>query len=272
MAVRTPPILRWPSPISFGAQPTRLQIPQQAAQLSVDSRYPLSTARITFRPSRRPVRATSIAVLSFSRPAFTQMPSTHLPPRPARRRASAKCHQRPAYHRSRHMPKAHQRPTGVDALAPHRLGAYHRPQTAALVAAILADRPHPKQGYRACLGILRLAKRYGPARLEAACARGGVGEARSYPHVVPSSSTASTGSRRPRPHRSSPSRPSTNMCADGTTISEGAADADRAHARATPCAQAEASLADTICDRLLHNAHRLVLKGPSRRKEAKLED
>jgi len=34
----------------------------------------------------------------------------------------------------------------------------------------------------------------------------------------------------------------------------------------------EATLADAICDRLLHNAHRLVLKGPSRRKEAKLED
>jgi DNA replication protein DnaC len=34
----------------------------------------------------------------------------------------------------------------------------------------------------------------------------------------------------------------------------------------------DAMLADAICDRLLHNAHRLVLKGPSRRKEAKLED
>jgi DNA replication protein DnaC len=33
----------------------------------------------------------------------------------------------------------------------------------------------------------------------------------------------------------------------------------------------EATLADAICDRLLHNAHRLVLKGPSRRKEAKLD-
>jgi DNA replication protein DnaC len=31
------------------------------------------------------------------------------------------------------------------------------------------------------------------------------------------------------------------------------------------------TLADSICDRLLHNAHRLVLKGPSRRKEGKLE-
>ena len=32
----------------------------------------------------------------------------------------------------------------------------------------------------------------------------------------------------------------------------------------------EPTLADAICDRLLHNAHRLVLKGPSRRKEGKL--
>jgi DNA replication protein DnaC len=31
------------------------------------------------------------------------------------------------------------------------------------------------------------------------------------------------------------------------------------------------TLADAICDRLLHNAHRLVVKGPSRRKEAKLD-
>jgi len=33
----------------------------------------------------------------------------------------------------------------------------------------------------------------------------------------------------------------------------------------------EPTLADAICDRLLHNAHRLVLKGPSRRKEEKLD-
>ena len=34
---------------------------------------------------------------------------------------------------------------------------------------------------------------------------------------------------------------------------------------------ADPTLADAICDRPLHNAHRLVLKGPSRRKEAKLD-
>ena len=45
------------------------------------------------------------------------------------------------------------------------------PQTRALAQAILTERTHPEQGYRSCLGILRLGKRYGDARLEAACAR-----------------------------------------------------------------------------------------------------
>src|SRR6058998_227143 len=34
---------------------------------------------------------------------------------------------------------------------------------------------------------------------------------------------------------------------------------------------ADVTLADAICDRLLHNAHRIVLQGPSRRKETKLD-
>ena len=48
---------------------------------------------------------------------------------------------------------------------------------------ILESRPHPEQGYRSCLGLLRLAKRYGPARLNAACARAVAVGARSYRHV-----------------------------------------------------------------------------------------
>ncbi|MDH3664975.1 MAG: IS21 family transposase, partial [Alphaproteobacteria bacterium] len=36
---------------------------------------------------------------------------------------------------------------------------------------ILKRKPHPEQGFRACLGILRLRKSYGPDRLEAACGR-----------------------------------------------------------------------------------------------------
>jgi transposase len=57
------------------------------------------------------------------------------------------------------------------------------PETQRLVEAILADRPHPEMGYRSCLGILRLARRDGPVRLEAACARAVAGGARSYRHV-----------------------------------------------------------------------------------------
>jgi transposase len=39
------------------------------------------------------------------------------------------------------------------------------------VQSILHQRKHPQQGYRACLGILRLGKEFGESRLEAACDR-----------------------------------------------------------------------------------------------------
>jgi transposase len=45
------------------------------------------------------------------------------------------------------------------------------PATAILVDLILRDRPHPEQGFRSCLGILRLARSHSRERLEAACDR-----------------------------------------------------------------------------------------------------
>jgi hypothetical protein len=39
------------------------------------------------------------------------------------------------------------------------------------VERILKSHQHPELGYRSCLGILRLADRYGPQQLEAACQR-----------------------------------------------------------------------------------------------------
>ena len=45
------------------------------------------------------------------------------------------------------------------------------PSTAAVVKQILATRKHPQQGFRTCLGIIRLGERYGQSRLEAACKR-----------------------------------------------------------------------------------------------------
>ncbi|MFI5399384.1 MAG: IS21 family transposase [Candidatus Binatia bacterium] len=82
-----------------------------------------------------------------------------------------------------HMPTAHQQ---HQEWSPSRLiqwGQSMGPRTAELVAAILADRPHPEQGYRSCLGILRLGRHYGRERLEAACARALAARARSYRHV-----------------------------------------------------------------------------------------
>jgi transposase len=83
-----------------------------------------------------------------------------------------------------HMPKAHQ---AQSEWSPARLCTWASktgPSTESLVRAILADRPHPEQGYRSCLGILRLAREYGPERLEAACARAFDANARSYRHVA----------------------------------------------------------------------------------------
>ena len=36
---------------------------------------------------------------------------------------------------------------------------------------ILRTRPHPEHGYRACLGLMHLGKRYEPERMLAACQR-----------------------------------------------------------------------------------------------------
>jgi transposase len=45
------------------------------------------------------------------------------------------------------------------------------PHTARLFERILEDKPHPEMGYRGCLGIIRLAKKYSNERTEAAAER-----------------------------------------------------------------------------------------------------
>jgi len=45
------------------------------------------------------------------------------------------------------------------------------PHTAQVAQEILQSKPYPEQGFRACLGLIRLADRYSPGRLEAACLR-----------------------------------------------------------------------------------------------------
>jgi transposase len=78
-----------------------------------------------------------------------------------------------------HMPSAHRRHA---AWTPARMMAAADkigPAAAALFSDIMADRPHPEQGFRTCLGILALEKTYGQARMEAACRRAGLIKARS---------------------------------------------------------------------------------------------
>jgi hypothetical protein len=64
----------------------------------------------------------------------------------------------------------------IERIRPTRLVG---PATAALCELILEQRRHPEQGFRACLGVVRLARPYGTERLEAAAELG----ARTYGSV-----------------------------------------------------------------------------------------
>jgi transposase len=72
---------------------------------------------------------------------------------------------------SEHMPAAHRAHLEW---SPQRLLNWGRdigPNTHCIVDYQLTSKPHPEMGYRACLGLLSLARQYGKQRLEAACAR-----------------------------------------------------------------------------------------------------
>jgi transposase len=83
-----------------------------------------------------------------------------------------------------HMPSAHRRYAEWTPARMMRHAASIGPATVALVEAIMKAKPHPEQGFRACLGILRLARSYGAARLEAACRRGNDIGATTYGSVA----------------------------------------------------------------------------------------
>jgi len=79
-----------------------------------------------------------------------------------------------------HMPRNHREYLDWSPSRLIRWAQQMGPATAAVVEQILSARAHPAQGYRACLGILRLGKRCGEGRLEAACRRALAVEALSY--------------------------------------------------------------------------------------------
>ena len=82
-----------------------------------------------------------------------------------------------------HMPSSHRRYGDWTIERIRREALAMGPSTALLCQMILEHRPHPEQGFRSCLGIVRLAKTFGSPRLEAACERALHVGARSYGSV-----------------------------------------------------------------------------------------
>jgi transposase len=83
-----------------------------------------------------------------------------------------------------HMPSSHRRYRDWTHERIRREAASVGSDSAVLVDVILRSRPHPEQGFRSCIGILRLVKRYGAGRVDAACARALALGTRSYTSVA----------------------------------------------------------------------------------------
>ena len=83
-----------------------------------------------------------------------------------------------------HMPSSHQRYRDWTHERILREAAAVGHDAAALIELILRARPHPEQGFRSCIGILRLVSRYDAERVDAACARALALGTRSYSSVV----------------------------------------------------------------------------------------
>jgi transposase len=83
-----------------------------------------------------------------------------------------------------HMPSSHRRYRDWTHERIRREAAAIGDDTAVLMDLILRSRPHPEQGFRSCIGILRLEKRHGAERLDAACARALALGTRSYTSVA----------------------------------------------------------------------------------------
>jgi transposase len=70
-----------------------------------------------------------------------------------------------------HMPMSHQQYLDWTPQRFVRWANHTGLATASVIEEILASRPFPQQGYKACYGVMRLGKSFGDERLEAACAR-----------------------------------------------------------------------------------------------------
>jgi len=106
----------------------------------VDVRFTAGTVEVLFKNRR-----VATHLRSYQRGAYTTLPE--------------------------HMPKAHQK---YLEWTPSRIldwAGKNGPNTRDLASCIMEKRKHPEQGFRSCLGIMRLVKRYSSERVEAACGR-----------------------------------------------------------------------------------------------------
>ncbi len=85
--------------------------------------------------------------------------------------------------KTEHMPRAHQKHAEWTPSRLIRWAGTVGPSTSKLLEVIMQERPHPEQGYRACLGILRLGKEHSHERLEKAAARALACHSHSYRSV-----------------------------------------------------------------------------------------
>ncbi|MBE0418305.1 MAG: IS21 family transposase, partial [Coriobacteriia bacterium] len=72
----------------------------------------------------------------------------------------------PAHMPERHRAHAEWTPERIESWL-----AQTGPATAAFAVRVMDSFPHPELGFRSCLGLVRLGRKYGAERLEAACAR-----------------------------------------------------------------------------------------------------
>lgn len=115
-------------------------VPHQHVGAAVELRVTASTLEVLLRRQRIAAHARNAKVGGFTTVA-EHMPASH---------------------------RAHQQWTPAKLIGwGERIGA----ATAGVVRWQMEHRVHPEQGYRTCLGLMRLAREYGDERLEAACAR-----------------------------------------------------------------------------------------------------
>lgn len=127
-------------------------VPYQLAGKKMEAHYTATTVEVLYSGRR-----VAVHVRSYRMGGFTAIPE--------------------------HMPDAHRRHMEW---SPERLvqwGSKIGKQTARMVRQLMESRPHPEQGYRSCLGLLKLERKYGAKRLEAACERALKNGACSYRSV-----------------------------------------------------------------------------------------